>query len=59
MMNRYSFYIDGANLFHVIDHYHAEYKWLDLFQMVRSVIPRSCVLETVYYFTSITEEITR
>ncbi len=54
-MNRYAFYVDGFNLYHVIDRYHPDCKWLNVFQMIRSLIPRSAKVENIYYFSAIVD----
>lgn len=50
---RIAFYIDGFNVYHVIDEYCPKYKWLDLHKMVKSVIPASVDITGVYYFSAL------
>lgn len=53
MANRYSFYIDGFNVYHVIDEFRPKRKWLDLYKLVTSVVPASVSISDVYYFSAL------
>lgn len=54
-MNRFCFYVDGFNLYHVIKRYHPNLKWLNIHQMLSSFIPKSAKVELVYYFSAYAE----
>lgn len=52
-MGRTSFYVDGFNLYHVLDRFCPECKWLDLRRVLRSVIPASESISDLYYFSAL------
>ncbi len=52
-MNRVSFYVDGFNLYHIIDKYCPRCKWLDLRKMFCSVIPASDSISEISYFSAL------
>ncbi len=52
-MVRIAFYIDGFNLYHVIEKYCPHCKWLDLQKMVHSIVSSSAKISRVCYFTAL------
>lgn len=52
---RISFYIDGFNVYHVIDDYYPKCKWLNLYKMVKSVVPASVNIVEVSYFSALAQ----
>jgi len=56
-MKRFSFFIDGFNLYHSIDDkpsYH-KYKWLNIKKLAECFISKNQKIEQIYYFTALAE----
>lgn len=52
-MIRTAFYIDGFNLYHVIERYCPHCKWLDLRKMVCSLVSSNMEVSQICYFTAL------
>ena len=49
-MARYSFYVDGFNLYHALVEGYAQFKWLNLRKMAESVVgPNDQVVDVIYF----------
>ena len=53
-MSRYSFYVDGFNVYYALQKRPAykKYKWLDYQKLAESVIGAKDSIEGIFYFTT-------
>jgi uncharacterized LabA/DUF88 family protein len=51
-MYRYSFYIDGFNMYYALNGGYTQYKWLDYYQLAKSVLKPNHTIEHVFYFSA-------
>lgn len=51
-MYRYSFYIDGFNMYYALNRGFARYKWLNYYELAKSVLKSNHKLEQVCYFSA-------
>ena len=51
-MSRYSFYIDGFNVYYALQKGYRQYKWLDYMRLAQAVIRSGDTIDGVYYFTT-------
>ncbi len=52
-MERTAYYFDGFNIYHMLDRFCPEYKWLNLYNLAKAHLKPNQKLVEVYYFTAL------